>query len=223
MIEGGTTGQPKRGGPGKHTNRKRNKRNDLPTDMRKAFQTFFIKAGLAGRLPAVVVGGSRGEARQKFASRLKQGEDVLLLVDSEGPVDARHEQGDPKDWLPWEHLKKRDDWQKPKNAKNLHCHLMVESMENWFLADQEAVERYFGKGYKPEKLPSVEKNLEKQDRHSVNNCLKYASNETVKGEYDKGRHSFEILAGIDPNQVIARSQWAARFIRHLKPHQETAA
>lgn len=43
--------------------------------------------------------------------------------------------------------------------------------------------------------------------------LQAATKKTQKGQYSKGRHSFEILERINPYKVIERSKWANRFIK----------
>ena len=72
IMEGGPPGQPNR--------------KDLNSAWRKEMHSFFEKAGLDGRLPAVVVAGSQSEAYLIFAKRVakKDSRDfVVLLVDSE--------------------------------------------------------------------------------------------------------------------------------------------
>ncbi|MEX1094982.1 MAG: hypothetical protein WED34_02975 [Planctomycetales bacterium] len=46
--------------------------------------------------------------------------------------------------------------------------------------------------------------------------MKAASKQTRKGCYDKGRHSFEILNGLDPAKVAAASRHARRLMDVLR-------
>lgn len=64
--------------------------------------------------------------------------------------------GDREDWQPQKHLGERsgDRWDKPKGARETDCHLMVQVMESWFLADREALSRFFGEGSHDNVLPA---------------------------------------------------------------------
>jgi hypothetical protein len=106
----------------------------LKRDCRRAFAEFFKKAGITGKKLDLVACGSRQNAYKMFCIAIRSGEDALLLVDSEEPVAAKCQQGEMNTWLPWSHLAQRegDKWQKPTNAAENQCHLMVQCMENWF-------------------------------------------------------------------------------------------
>jgi hypothetical protein len=75
---------------------------------------------------------------------------VILLVDSEGPVDPHVS--------PWDYLGKKegDKWPKPEGATDDQVHLMVQCMEAWFMADGEAVVEYFDEGVKIAHLPALD-------------------------------------------------------------------
>ena len=114
---------------------------------REGYSEFFRKAGLAEALPKVVACGSRRNAYQKFCTAISNASDgdfVVLLVDSEDPVDGV---------LPWHHLRDRDRWTQPPKAGDDSAHLMVQVMESWFLADRAALRRYFGHGFRETALP----------------------------------------------------------------------
>jgi hypothetical protein len=188
--------------------------NYLKTECRKAFTAFLTKAGLAGNLPRIVACGGRQKAYNDFCTALKNGNPALLLVDSEELVDANHMN------KPWHHLaaRKGDEWATPEGAQDSHCHLMVVCMDSWFLADQEQLCRYFGQGFKEKALPSSQKPVETITKEDIYEGLKNATCACkTKSGYDKGTHSFEILAQIDPHKVIKASPWAARLIEGLKP------
>ena len=174
---------------------------DLPTRCRRGFSKFFEKAGLKNRMPSVVACGGRHHAYISFrTSHENAGPNDLpiLLVDSEAPVTRTD---------PWEHVRLRagDGWQRPQGALQDQIHLMVEAMEAWFHADKEALQQYFGQGFRLTALrqqPDID-NIPKADllsgmQMATRDCLK-------KGEYSKGQHSFEILARIDPAKVRASS------------------
>ncbi len=95
---------------------------ELGTRCREGFSRFFRNASFKNRMPRVVACGSRKDAYDSFTTALdvaSAGEFIVLLVDSEAPVDD----------TPWDHLNKRDGWERPGNAQDEHAHLMVECME----------------------------------------------------------------------------------------------
>ncbi len=175
---------------------------------RRGFRKFFEKAGLAGAMPRILARGSRRSAYEAFCTATSQPGDVcvFLLVDSEDAV--------AKEDGPWEHLKKRpeDRWPKPAAASDEQCHLMVQIMESWFLADKPALAQYFGKGFKEGALPKQEE-IEAIPKADVFKGLRYATRQTkTKGSYSKGSHAFQILALIDPNLVREASPYADRLL-----------
>ena len=183
-------------------------RNLLRRECRKGFSNFFSKAGLKGRMPSVVASGSRREAFDDFRAAVHRPgryDFIVLLVDSEGPVTTG----------PWQHLKTRDNWDKPPSAKDDQVHLMVQCMEAWFLADKECLVAYYGNGFNQNALPARQ-HIENIAKNDVLNGLKNATRSGVsKGEYGKGQHSFDILAQIDPDKVIAASPHARRLVDTL--------
>lgn len=195
---------------------------ELRADCRKAFATFITKAGLKNR-PRIVACGSRSNAFDSFCTAVANGEDALLLVDSESAVIAKYQQGQPEAWLPWAHLKARpgDGWDKPQQGADLDCHLMVQVMESWFLADREAPKKFFGQGFKDSALPA-NNHIEGIAKEDVYRALKQAISgcKKVKRTYSKGEHSFALLALIDPAKVAAASPWAKRFLDTLRQRMD---
>lgn len=188
--------------------------NSLRTACRHGFSEFLKKAGLDGHMPRIVACGSRKNAYSDFCTALSNGEPALLLVDSEDPVAAAQ-----PPLQPWLHLLNRpgDQWMQPAGANNDHCHLMVQCMEAWFLADRQTVQTYFGQGFNVSDLPasanSIEGITKQQIYHSLDNAT---HNCKTKTPYSKGEHSFKLLALTDPTKVAAASGWAKRFIDELK-------
>lgn len=82
---------------------------------REGFREFFRNAGLAEAMPKVVACGSRRNAYGKFCTAVgnaSEGDFVVLLVDSEGPVD-----GVP----PWQHCGTGSGGRnRPKRATTAH-------------------------------------------------------------------------------------------------------
>ena len=173
------------------------------------------KAGLQGNMPAVVACGSRQGAYDSFCIAARTGEQALLLVDSEESVNARYQKGEPEEWKPWGHLHQRqgDQWQKPQGTDDLACHLMVQCMETWFLADRASLCHFFGQGFNTNALPSEKSRLESIDKGRIYKALLDASRACkTKGKYGKGPHSFKILEQIDPTKITGASPWARRFV-----------
>lgn len=179
----------------------------LRTRCRRGFAELFERAGFAGRMPKVVACGSRQRAYRDFAIACRQGRDALLLVDSEGPVTTS------PDAL-WPHLRAQDNWEQPEGSRDDQCHLMVQVMETWFLADRQALQRYFGAGFRAKALPAT-KTIEDIPKADVLKGLEKASAACQKGAYHKGGHSFAILATIDPGRLRAQAPHAERLLRTL--------
>ena len=181
----------------------------LRQECRRGFRHFLEKAGLHGKMPKIMACGSREDAFRRFKTAQDNNEPALLLVDSEGPV--------PRGISPWQYLHDhhKDKWNKPNDTTDDQCHLMVQIMESWFLADKDTLMTYYGPKFYPNALsnnPDIE-NIHKQD---VLKGLEKATKSTKRGKYNKGSHSFDILAQIDPEKVQQASPYAKRLITTLK-------
>jgi Domain of unknown function (DUF4276) len=155
-------------------------------------------------MPRIVACGGRQNAYESF--RIASGRTPalslpLLLVDSEEPVQGRG---------PWEHLKNRDQWERPPAVRDSQCHLMVQCMEAWFLADREALERYFGQGFRAMALPA-NRRVEEVSKAATLEGLDRAIRSSAQRRYSKGEQSFRILATLDPSRVESAAPFARRF------------
>lgn len=187
----------------------------LRSECRDGFSSF-LKKSKPERLPRIVACGSREEAYDRFCTAIAQGQKAFLLVDSETPVAAKHMTGAQEDWNSWEHLRESDHWEKPDSATNQDCHLMVQIMESWFLADKDSLVSFFGQGFRNSSLPS-QTSVETISKSTVLQSLTNASRSCkTKACFDKSLHSFKILARIAPEHVRAHSPWAERFIHSLR-------
>lgn len=191
--------------------------SSLSNEFREAFSQFLGKkeSGITQR-PRLHPCGSRKEAYDDFKSALEQGRNALLLVDSEAPISPNHEPGHEEKgaYRPWAHLRHRDGWDRPTNASDDDCHLMVQCMESWLLADWDTTAAFFAQGFDGKrKLGRPIESIPKEDIYEL---LKLASRNCQKGQYSKGAHSFKLLAQIDPKKVTEASPWAKRFIDELK-------
>jgi len=183
----------------------------LRTECRRGFNEFLQRAGFKKRMPRIHACGGRQDAYDTFCiaiANLLPGDACMLLVDSEAPITVKS---------PWEHLHGRegDGWTKPEHASDDHCHLMVQCMESWFLADRETMVGFFGQGCVEHALPR-NANIESIAKKDLYDALKNATrNCKTKNAYGKGEHSFQLLAKIDPAMVSGASPWARRFLQIL--------
>lgn len=189
----------------------------LQSELRRGFSAFFSNTSLGGtRRPRVVACGGREQAFDRFKTALVQGENALLLVDSEAPVVAAAQLGsDSRAWMPWLHLKRQAGWDKPDEAGDGDAHLMVQCMESWLLCDVPALTEFYQAGFKKPALPGG--GIESVAQSGVLSVLQKATQHCrTKAVYGKGAHSFKLLALIDPKKVCANSPWAARLIHELE-------
>ncbi len=183
---------------------------ELHDACRRGFRLFLEKVGLVKNRPRIVAGGSRRQAYEKFCTALRDGKHAVLLVDSETQM---------TETSPWTHLRQRpgDGWAMPDTATDDHCHPMVQCMENWFLADRATLRSFFGQGFKESALPPVNSNIETIPKDTAVKSLSQATKDCkTKARYDKGEHSFDLLARIDPAKVTAASKWADRFVTTVR-------
>lgn len=100
------------------------------------------------------------------------------------------------------------------NIRDEHLHLMVQTMENWFLADIDALEKYFGDGFQRSSIPATSRGVENINKQEVEGALKNAAKNTKKKEYHKGRDSHLILSSIDPRKITP-AFWFERLLQQL--------
>jgi hypothetical protein len=183
---------------------------ELRARCREGFSSFFGKANLPERMLKIIACGGRQSAYDKFCAALRSSnkqEFIVLLVDSEGPVAAGAGS--------WQHLAGRDGWDRPRAATDEHAHLMVQCMEAWFLADRDGLAEYYGRNFNISALPG-RKEIEEVAKDDIFDGLRNATRQCKKGEYGKGRHSFDILEGTDPAKVFDASPHAKRLIDTLR-------
>jgi hypothetical protein len=183
----------------------------LRPECRRGFSEFIRKAGFDHMMPKIVACGPRNDAFDSFKTAVGQGKPAILLVDSEDPL---------CDESPRRHLELRDRWSFPNEVDDEQVHLMVQCMENWFLADPGALASFFGQGFRVAALPR-NPSVEQVSKADVLAGLERATAAVgSKGSYAKGAHSFKILAILDPEQVKKAAPHAARLLTYL--HQTLA-
>jgi hypothetical protein len=178
-------------------------------DCRRGFGQLFEKVVREGNLPRVIACGDRASTFRDFRTDLTQGKEgfLILLVDSEGPVDANQ--------ASWAYLKRRDRWRRPYQARDDQAHLMVQCMESWFLADHEALSKYYEQGFLINSLPG-RTNVEEILKRDVEQALDHATQLTLKGRYHKTRHGFDLVALVDPAKLRQASGHARRLFEVLE-------
>ena len=179
------------------------------TLVRTAWKAFFEGAGLAGRMPRVVRGEGRLQTLDLFATAVthpRPGELPLLLVDSEEPVAAGH--------TVWQHLKARDNIDRPQGAGDDQAFLMVQVMETWFLADRDSLREYFGAALREQHLRQWPV-LEDVSKPTVFTALKQAT-AGCTNRYAKGKVSYELLGKINPALVETACPHAKLLLDRLR-------
>ncbi len=154
----------------------------------------------------IIICGSRNNAFRDFKNALKSHADAfnLLLVDAEAPVKQS----------PWQHLKSRDNWDSP-GVDDTHCHLMVQAMEAWFIADIDTLRKFYGQGFK-ENAILRNQNVETIDKDSLEPSLKAATYNTSKGEYQKIKHASKLLELLNVAEVRKASHYCDRLFTTLE-------
>ena len=117
----------------------------------------------------------------------------LLLVDSDEAIAAGET---ARDFL----QRKYKKW-KLQKISDEQCHLMVQVMESWFIADVEALKDFYGQNFRESAIPKHQNNVETIEKATVENSLKKATAKTQKGEYQKIGHGAKILEKINPRKV----------------------
>lgn len=183
---------------------------ELDQSFREGWTAFFVNAGFEGRMPRPVRGKGRKRTYDLYQTALrnrKPNELPLLLVDSEDLVAGGNTE--------WQHLKSRDDWNKPSGAGDQDAFLMVCCMETWFLADREALKRFFHGCWRDSALPQWP-DLEKVPKADVFAKLALATAACGRKSYAKGKRSFEMLKVIDPALVEKECPGAKRLMDRLR-------
>ena len=161
---------------------------------REGFRKLLERCGLGGRMPRLVASGSRNTAFDSFntAHANASGTDyAALLIDSEDRVSDIEET--------WEHLSRNDGWRRPRGARNDQVLLMSTCMETWIVADHAALIEHFGRGIRPNALPSLA-NLESRSTGEVQNRLETATRDCA-APYAKDRRSYGVVGKLDPDTL----------------------
>lgn len=173
--------------------------------LRQGFREFFQPLAEEIKVPIdLKLLGSREIAIKIFLSELEYNPESFsaILVDAEGEFDEKET---PKSFL--QKISTKFDFSKVDEKQ---CHLMVQFMESWFLADKEKLAEFYGKGFTVNSLPK-HTNVEKIPKTDVESSLKNAVRKTSKKEYKKGEHAGEILRIIDSQKVCKAAPHCERL------------
>ncbi len=159
---------------------------------RKAFHTLLDPI-CPKRKPSLHPCGGRDRAFKDFRTAHKHGRAtfVALLVDSEDRVEDLNK--------PWEHLKGRDNWDRPRGAEDDQVFLMTTCMETWIVADRDALKGHYKHKLQESALPPLD-GLEQCERHHVLSKLEHATRDCPNA-FKKGTRSFEVLAKLSPTAL----------------------
>ncbi len=188
---------------------------ELHARCREGFRKLIEKMNVA-RNPAIVACGSRDQTFKKFkiAVSTASGEYPLLLVDSEDAIKTTDENPDSAE--AWNHLKTRDNWDKPSGVVNDQAQLMATCMETWIMADQPALNAFFGQHLQINALLPVQ-NLEARARDEVQDKLVWATRDCGKDRsYAKGKRSFKVLAHLNTETLRKHLPHFRRFVSTLE-------
>ena len=176
--------------------------------IRRGLWTFLREAREAAQARMlewrVVPSGSRTSALRAFQKACRDYPDCfnVLVVDSEGPVGAS----------PRQHLRDRDGWSIEQPDE--HCHLMVQMMAAWIIADREALRGFYGQGFQESAIPDSN-DVEQVEKAALIPALTRASHNTQKGPYHKIRHAARLLERIDPALVRSKARHCERLFTTL--------
>lgn len=160
-------------------------------------------------MPRIIRGQGRQRTFELFVTAVENPEPgvlPLLLVDSEGPLAESHTE--------WQHLKARDNWERPDGARDDQAFLMVQVMETWFLADRDLLHSYFGPALRESHLKAW-RSLAEVPKATVLRALDQAT-AACSSPYAKGQVSFKLLLKLNPEKVEQACPDAKRLLDRLR-------
>ena len=181
---------------------------DLHTRCREGFRKLLVRCGFVGSLPRLVACGGREATFDDFKTALKtsgKADYVAMLVNSEDPI-ADVEKT-------WDHLQKRDKWQRPDGVLDEQVLLMTTCMETWIVSDRVAMKAHYGAALQESALPKLV-HLETRSRHDILNALVHATKNCTNA-FCKGPRSFAVLAELNPETLEKYLPSFARAFRIL--------
>lgn len=175
-------------------------RSDSKAAIREGFNNFLRPlrdlARANGLRWSLTACGGRNAAFDAFRRAAEDHPDsfLVLLVDSEAPVAVE----------PRKHLRDRDGWNLAELSPE-NCHLMVQTVEAWLIADPETLARFYGQRFLHGALPR-RRDVEAIAKDDLVRALDRATARTQKGRYHKISHCADLLGLLDRNRVRARAR-----------------
>jgi hypothetical protein len=167
--------------------------------LKPGFDAFFKdlrQCARERRCGFLLISAKSGEqARHDFETSLQTNRDAwsILLIDSEGPLPRRT--GPHAGRVFW----------------------MVEIMEAWFHADKDALEQFYGDGFRKSALEGNPK-VEEIPKADLLKRLKAATRGCAKGAYHKTAHGPQLLALVDPALVREAAPNCERLFKAIGKH-----
>ena len=182
--------------------------------LRKGFNSFLKseidRARQHGLKLMPIAGGSTAETIKDFMTAARAHKDAIniVLIDSDKPDNGN---------LIAE-VKQRASWDAEAGAEiqDEQIHFMVQVMESWFLADRNALKKYYGQGFREGRLPGNQNNVERISKSDVDNGLKNATRDTRKKKYHKTRHAPALLSSLDVDKVRYNAPSCNRLFHSLR-------
>jgi hypothetical protein len=180
--------------------------------LREGFSAFLSTLRTTARNKrinfSIILCGSRNDTFDNFQTALKTHPDAfnILLVDAEAAI---------KHQSPWQHLHQQDGWVKPHKVSEDQCHLMVQTMEAWIIADINALKKFYGRGFNPKAIPQ-NRNIEQIAKNDVESSLQEATKRTKKGQYHKTQHAPQLLERLNVAQVRQAAPYCQRLFATLE-------
>jgi len=193
----------------------------LRTGFRKFFQELYDIAGDNHKI-FLVMCGSRRDAYEDFKTAMESQPEAfnVLLIDAESPVSSTN--------TPWQHLiNRREDHPWILDAANFdheQCHLMVQTMEAWFIADIDALKTFYGQGFREDRINQVMtrcSSVEEVSKDTLRVLLETATRGTEKKKYHKTNHAPKLLELLDVATVRQASPYCDRLFTTLQGKIET--
>lgn len=157
----------------------------------------------------LIAGGSRTETVKGFLWSCAAWPTVLnvLLIDSEAPV--AHAASMIRT------LRNESFWDRDVDCGDDQIHLMVQAIEAWFVADQQAFIKYFGRDFNSNALPSPQ-NAESTSPNELMAAIRNGLRRTQRRrDYDKVSDGLKLLQLIDEDTVSQNCQHFRRLIAFL--------
>jgi len=170
--------------------------------LREGFSEFFKElTATLGRAPKLIAG--KADPCGVFLLALDAHPTALniLLIDSEGPDDGK---------LFESICQPREVDVRSKNT----VFWMVQCMEAWFLADAEALKKYYGNEFRENAIRG-NPNVEEIPKNDVFEALRAATKGTRKGPYHKTKHAPSLLKLVRPALVKQASGHCRRLFESV--------